>query len=80
MRMRVLILLPMLALTGCAATGGGKLSACDGKHLRPANSYGSVLAPVTTGQAATPSPAADGGAKPRRLSSAAPPSWYGSCA
>lgn len=79
MRMRVLTLLPMLALAGCATTGGGKLAVCDGKHLRPANSYGSVLAPTPTGQALPP-PAAGGEAKPRKLSSAASNSSFGSCA
>lgn len=79
MRMHVLTLLPMLALTGCATTGGGKLAVCDGKHLRPANAYGSVLAPTTTGKAPS-APAPAGEAKPSKLSSAAPPASFGSCA
>jgi hypothetical protein len=79
MHKRVLTLLPMLALAGCAATGGGKLAVCDGKHLRPANAYGSVLAPATTGPEPAP-PAAAGEAKPGKLSSATSSSSYGSCA
>jgi len=79
MRLPVLTLLGAVALTGCAVTGGGKLAVCDGKHLRPANPYGSVLAPAAPGQAATP-PAAEGEAKPRKLSSAAFSSSRGSCA
>jgi hypothetical protein len=79
MRMRVLTLMAMFALAGCASTGGGKLAVCDGKHLRAANPYGSVLAPATSGQALTP-PAATGEAKPRKLSSAASSSSFGSCA
>ena len=79
MRMRLLTLMAMFALAGCASTGSGKLAVCDGKHLRPANPYGSVLAPTTTGQSPTP-PAADAEAKPKRLSSAAAPALFGSCA
>lgn len=79
MRLPVLTLLAVLALTGCAATGGGKLAVCDGMHLRPANPYGSVLAPAASGQPVMP-PAAAGEAKPRKLSSAASSSSFGSCA
>lgn len=79
MRLPVLTVLAVLALTGCASTGGGKLAVCDGKHLRPANPYGSVLAPATTGQSPTP-PAAGAEARPKRLSSAAAPASFGSCA
>jgi hypothetical protein len=79
MRMRVLTLLAICALGGCASTGSGKLAVCDGKHLRPANPYGSVLAPAANGQSATPS-AAVGDAKPKALSSAASPLSFGSCA
>jgi hypothetical protein len=79
MRLPVLTLLAVLALAGCASTGGGKLAVCDGKHLRPANPYGSVLAPATTGQAQTP-PGAAVDAKPRKLSSAVSSSSFGSCA
>jgi hypothetical protein len=79
MRLPVLSLLAVLALSGCASTGGGKLAVCDGKHLRPANPYGSVLAPAASGQSVMP-PAAAGEAKPRKLSSAASSSSFGSCA
>jgi hypothetical protein len=79
MRMRVLTLTAIFALAGCASTGGARLAVCDGKHLRPANPFGSVLAPTTTGQALTP-PAAGGEAKPGKLSSAASSSSFGSCA
>jgi len=79
MRLPVLTLLAVLALSGCASTGGGKLAVCDGKHLRPANPYGSVLAPAANGQPLPP-PATSGEAKPRKLSSTASPSSFGSCA
>lgn len=79
MRVRLLTLMAMFALAGCGSTGGGKLAVCDGKHLRPANPYGSVLAPATTGQSVTP-PATSGEAKPKALSSAASPLSFGSCA
>ena len=79
MRMCLLTLMAMFALAGCASTGGGKLAVCDGKHLRPANPYGSVLAPAASGQSVTP-PAAPGEAKPKALSSAASPLSFGSCA
>ena len=79
MRLSVLTLLAVLTLTGCASTGGGKLAVCDGKHLRSANPYGSVLAPATSGQSVMP-PAAPGDAKPKALSSAASALSFGSCA
>ena len=79
MRIAMLTTFAAFALTACASTGGGKLAVCDGKNLRPANPYGSVLAPTTTGQGLTP-PAAGGEAKPRKLSSAASSSSFGSCA
>lgn len=79
MRVRLLTLMAMFALAGCASTGGGKLAVCDGKHLRPANPYGSVLAPAASGQAPTP-PAVGAEAKPKALSSAASPLSFGSCA
>lgn len=79
MRMRLLTLIAMFALAGCASTGGGKLAVCDGRHLRLANPYGSVLAPMTTGQSLTP-PGAGAEAKPKPLASAAAPASFGSCA
>lgn len=42
------LILPILccaALSACASTSEGKLPVCDGKHRRPANPHGSVLAP-----------------------------------
>lgn len=79
MRLPVLTFVASLALASCASTGGGKLAVCDGKHLRPANPYGSILAPTATGQALPP-PAAGGEAKPKPLASAAAPASFGSCA
>ena len=64
MHMRVLTLLPMLALTGCATTGGGKLAVCDGKHRRPANPYGTVL-PTVPGAASAAPPAAAPAPRPQ---------------
>ena len=68
MRIAILTTFAALALTACASTGGGKLAVCDGKHLRPANPYGTVLAPATEGGLPAP-PAAPEGAKPKTLSS-----------
>jgi hypothetical protein len=58
MRSLVVLTISALALAGCASTGGGKLAACDGKHRRPANPYGSVLTPKPEAQppAASPKP------------------------
>ena len=78
MRKRVLTLMAMFALAGCASTGDGKLAVCDGRHLRAANPYGSVLTPATGGQTSGPPPAA-GEAKRKKLSSASSSS-FGSCA
>ncbi len=78
MRIGFLIITAAFALTACASTGGGgKLAVCDGKHLRPANPYGTVLAPTEGGP---PSPAAaSDAAKPKTLSSNAAPKSFGSC-
>lgn len=78
MRTPLLTILATLALAGCASTGGGKLAVCDGKHLRPANPYGSVLAVPADGTAAAPlaAPAED---KPKTLSSNASLTSFGSC-
>jgi hypothetical protein len=78
MRIPVLIAAASLALAACSSTGGQNLAVCDGKHLRAANPYGTVLAP-TDGAGA---PSAEGlrEAKPKTLSSAAPPTSFGSCA
>jgi hypothetical protein len=69
MRIPVLTLTATLALAGCSSTGGGKLAVCDGKHLRPANPHGTVLA--------APASAAD--AKLKNLSSVGSPAAFGSC-
>jgi hypothetical protein len=76
MRIPVLVM-AALALAGCASTGSGKLAVCDGKHLRPANPYGSVLAPTTNG--AAPAAAGPDAAKPKTLSSNAPHASFGNC-
>lgn len=68
--MRPIILTFMaLSLAGCASDGG-KSPICDGRHLRPANPYGSTLSPAPPAQLigvpsphATP-PAAPADAKP----------------
>jgi hypothetical protein len=47
-----------LSLVGCA-TDSGKPPVCDGRHLRPANPYGSTLSPAPQVQPTTkPAPAA----------------------
>lgn len=52
------ILITLLAATsgGCASQGGA-LPVCDGKHLRPGNSHGSVLEPSTSAAASATSAA-----------------------
>jgi hypothetical protein len=62
MRSLVIVAISALALAACASTGGGKLAACDGKHRRPANVYGSVLTPKLEPQPPAASP------KPKTLS------------
>lgn len=62
---RSLVLAAFVALTGCAQSGPPEVAVCDGKHLRPANLYGSVLpeaaleqpktAPVTDPAVVSPS-------------------------
>ena len=78
MRIAILTIFAAFALTGCASTGGGKLAVCDGKHLRPANPYGTVLALPTEGGKPAPAAASDG-AKPKTLSSKTAPKSFGSC-
>jgi hypothetical protein len=75
MRITILTIAAAFALTACASTGGGKLAVCDGKHLRPANPYGTVLALPTAGGP----PAAPDAAKPKALSSNTSPRSFGSC-
>jgi hypothetical protein len=77
MRIPVLAVAAALALTACASAGGKKLAVCDGKHLRPANPYGTVLAPATEG--GTPPPAGTSEAKPKTLSFLGSPAAFGSC-
>lgn len=67
---RLLFVLTVLALAGCSTVGGEKAPVCDGKHRRPANFYGSVLAPAAQPVAAP--------AKPDKLS-AVPSASYPSC-
>lgn len=78
MRIPVLTLVATLALTACSSTGGGKLAVCDGKHLRSANPYGTVLAPAKEGVVPAP-PAGAAESKPKTLSSIASPATLGSC-
>lgn len=78
MRITIVTTVAALVLTACASTGGGKLAVCDGKHLRPANAYGSVLADSAEGRPPAP-PAASDGAKPKTLSSNGAPKAFGSC-
>ena len=78
MRIPVLTLAGALALSACSSTGSSKLAVCDGKQLRPANAYGSVLAPAPEGGSA-PVPAAADKAKPKTLSAIQSPTSFGSC-
>jgi hypothetical protein len=78
MRIPILTVAAALALAACSSTGGKTLAVCDGKHLRPANPYGTVLAPPSEGAAPT-APAAVGEARPRTLSSLGSPATFGSC-
>ncbi len=79
MRILVLIVAASFALAACSSTGAKKLAVCDGKHLRPANPYGTVLGPAAEDPAA-PSAQGTPEAKPKTLSSAASPQSFGSCA
>jgi type IV secretion system protein VirB7 len=47
-----LLCLAAQCLSGCASLAGQEPPVCDGRHRRPANPYGSVLAPTPQ----TPSP------------------------
>lgn len=79
MRIPVFVCVAALGLAACSTTGKGKLAVCDGKRLRPANPYGTVLAPPAEG-AAEPSAEGTPEAKAKTLSSAASPKSFGSCA
>jgi hypothetical protein len=72
MRSLIVLTVSALALAGCASTGGGKLPACDGKHRRPANPYGSVLTSKPEPQPPAVSP------KPKTLS-VIQPTTFASC-
>ena len=76
MRIPILTVVAALALGACSSTGGGKLTVCDGKHLRPANPYGTVLAPAAE---IPPAPTGGAEAKPKTLSSIGSPVAFGSC-
>lgn len=78
MRIAILTIATAFTLTACASTGGGKLAVCNGKHLRPANQYGSVLALPAEGGPPAP-PAAPDVAKPKTLSSNTSPMSFWSC-
>lgn len=45
-----------LLLAGCATSSGKTPPVCDGRHLRPANPYGSVLNPIAPASPAAGSP------------------------
>lgn len=77
--MRILVLTATaFAVAACSSTGGGKLAVCDAKHLRPANAYGSVLAP-TQDAGAPVQPTGVEKAKPKALSALGSPASFGSC-
>lgn len=78
MRIAILTTFAAFALTACASTGNGKLAVCDGKHLRPANPYGTLLALPAEGGPSAPTAAPDG-AKPKTLSSNTSTKAFGSC-
>jgi len=60
MRMRILIApAAALLLTGCVTRGAERAPVCDGQQRRPANLYGSVLAPPDP-----PAAASEAGAPP----------------
>lgn len=78
MRIPILIISASLALAACSSTGGGKLAVCDGKHLRPGNPYGTVLAPAAA-EVRTSAPPGAAEPKPKTLSSMGSPASFGSC-
>ncbi len=57
------VALALQPLSACAALGDPEPPVCDGRHRRPANSYGSVLVPAPRPTEAPPpsSPAAPDG-------------------
>ena len=64
MKRLILVALGAFALSGCTGTHIKSAAACDGKHRRPANLYGSILPTLPV-----PLPASQGG-----QSMVAPPS------
>ena len=73
---RLVLLAAILTLAACASAGEGRPPICDGKHLRPANPFGSVLSKDGNGAAkgaAAPVPAA------AASHSAVAPATFGSC-
>lgn len=71
-----------LSLSACASTASPKPPVCDGKHLRPANLYGSVL-PKDSEDGRPPSTTAplkdgEGNGTPKALSALDPQS-FASC-
>ena len=77
MRSPILMISASLALAACSSTGGGKLAVCDGKHLRPGNPYGTVLAPAAEVRTSAPPGAAE--PKPKTLSAIGSPASFWSC-
>lgn len=67
MRIPLLLIALLLPAGGCAAITGDPLPVCDGRARRPANPYGSVLAPPsltepeTATETSTPADGAPGG-------------------
>ncbi|MFK4056842.1 hypothetical protein [Brevundimonas sp. NPDC046655] len=67
MRIPLLLIASLLAAGGCAAITADPLPVCDGRTRRPANPYGSVLAPPsptapeTATDISTPAGGAPGG-------------------
>ncbi len=54
MRSIALSLLLGLSVAGCAHSPSDRPPICDGRHLRPANPYGSVLMPATPASNSSP--------------------------
>lgn len=68
MRSLIVAVACLATLSGCASLRPEKPPVCDGKDRRPANPYGSVLAPSATPTAPAPAAAAE----PDKLSALAP--------
>jgi len=74
---RLVLLAAILTLAACASAGERRPPICDGKHLRSANPYGSVLSRDRNGTPETP-PAAPAPAAAASHSAVAP-ATFGSC-